>query len=43
MLTQLESTLHQTLTRANSALTLATQIQESLWRPTHESQTPTKH
>jgi hypothetical protein len=32
MLTQLESTLHDTLSRAKSALSLAHEIQESLWR-----------
>ena len=34
MLTQLdvEKTLHDTLSRANSALSLATEIQEQLWR-----------
>ena len=32
MFTQLESTLHDTLSRANSALSLAKDIQESLWR-----------
>ncbi|MGN6367310.1 MAG: hypothetical protein ACTHN5_03525 [Phycisphaerae bacterium] len=35
MVAQIEQTLHDTLSRANSALTLATEIQESLWRPTY--------
>ena len=32
MLTHLELTLHHTLSRAKTALTLATEIQEQLWR-----------
>jgi hypothetical protein len=32
LLIDLQQTLHDTLTRANSALTLATEIQEYLWR-----------
>jgi hypothetical protein len=34
MLTQLEQTLTTTLSRAKSALSLAHEIQEHLWRPT---------
>jgi hypothetical protein len=32
MVADLESTLHDTLSRAKSALSLATEIQEYLWR-----------
>jgi len=33
MLAELELTLHDTLSRAKSALCLAAEIQESLWQP----------